>query len=69
MAYKAEQQLEDVKYDLRNVIRQLKMSSSNLKDIKGLSVEICTDKIDKMIREYEDVLRQLDSVQLECEAD
>ena len=69
MAYSTEQQLEGIKYDLRNVIRQLKDSSSNLKEAKGLSVEICTEKLDGMIREYENLLRQLESVQLKEDED
>lgn len=64
MAHSTEQQLEDIKYDLQKVIRDLKLSSGNLKDAKGLSLEICTEKIDKMICEYENLLRQLESVQL-----
>ena len=69
MAQGVERQLENAKYDLRNIIQQLKTSSSNLKDIKGISIEACTHKIDKIINEYESVLRQLENVQLKREED
>lgn len=69
MAYSVEQQLENVKYNLRNTISQLKLSSNNLKAAKGISMGACTQRLDTIVREYEGVLRQLENIRLENKED
>lgn len=69
MTYSVERQLKYAKDNLQNIIWQLRTCSGNLKEAKGISVEACTQRIDKIISEYEGVLRQLENVQLKKEED
>lgn len=67
MAQTAQQELNNIKSDLRTIIAQLSSVSNEMKAIKGLGAEKCTQRLDEMVREYRRTLNKLERINLDSE--
>ena len=67
MAQTTQQELNNIKNDLRAIIAQISSVSNEMKTIKGLGAEKCTQQLDQMVRKYKRTLNMLERINLNSE--
>ena len=67
MAQTTQQELNNIKNDIRAIIAQISSVSNEMRGIKGLGAEKCTQKLDQMVRKYRTKLNMLERINLNSE--